>query len=177
MDASRLETHVPEHHSYRPSPVILIFIGLVGGGVLFFGVMAWYFTRVDPGGGPSGSQGHAMKLPSAGDGNGKGGGEGGGGGGEGGGERESLRVARFTIDGSPLQPYFVLFHKTIFGGSSHVDDRYVNWPGGRPRTGCPIPGDLYPYSQRIPARRHLSPGPGHAHAQGTGTDHGLLAGR
>ena len=69
MDESKVETHVPEHHSYRPSPVILILIGLVGGGVLFFGIMAWYFTRVDPGGGPSGRKGHTMKLPSAGDGN------------------------------------------------------------------------------------------------------------
>jgi hypothetical protein len=68
MDESKAETHFSEHHSYRLKPVILTLIGLVGGGVLFFGVMAWYFTRVDPGGGPSGRKGHAMKLPFAGDG-------------------------------------------------------------------------------------------------------------
>ena len=69
MDESRLETHGPKHHSYWLTPAILILIGLVVGGALYFGVMAWYFTGVDPGGGPSGRKGHAMKLPFAGDGN------------------------------------------------------------------------------------------------------------
>ncbi|MGO8744998.1 MAG: hypothetical protein ACLQNE_03315 [Thermoguttaceae bacterium] len=67
MGESRPETHGPEHPSHKPKPVILILIGVVGGGALFFGVMAWYFMRVDPGGGPSGLKGNATKssLPSA----------------------------------------------------------------------------------------------------------------
>ena len=69
MDESKAETHVPEHHSYRLKATVLVLIGLVVGGALYYGVMAWYFTGVDPGGGPSGRKGHAIKLPSAGDGN------------------------------------------------------------------------------------------------------------
>ena len=65
MDGSRLETHGSKHHSYRLKPAILILIGLVVGGSLYFGVMAWYFTGVDPGGGPSGFEGHATKSSSA----------------------------------------------------------------------------------------------------------------
>ncbi len=68
MDESRPETHGPEHHSHKPKPVIPMLIGLLGGTVLFFGVMAWYFTRVDPGGGPPGLKGNARNssLPSVG---------------------------------------------------------------------------------------------------------------
>ena len=65
MDESRPQTHGPQHHSYRPKLVMLVLIGLVGGTALYFGVEAWYFTRVDPGGGPSGGKGPAMKLFSA----------------------------------------------------------------------------------------------------------------
>ena len=70
MEESGAETHGPEHHSYRPKPVILILIGLVGGAALFFGVMAWYFTRIDRGGGPPGLRGGAMKSSPADKGNG-----------------------------------------------------------------------------------------------------------
>ena len=49
MDEGRLETHGPKHHSYRLKPAILILIGLVVGGAIYFAVMAWYFTGVDPG--------------------------------------------------------------------------------------------------------------------------------
>jgi hypothetical protein len=44
MNEIRPETHAPKHHSYRAKPTILILIGLVVGGALYFGVMAWYFT-------------------------------------------------------------------------------------------------------------------------------------
>ena len=57
MDESRPETHDPERHPHKPKRVISILIGLVGGEALFFGVMDWYFTRVDPGAGPSGLRG------------------------------------------------------------------------------------------------------------------------
>ena len=61
MDESVPETHGPQHHSYRPKLVILILVGLVGGIALYFGVEAWYFTRVDPGGGPPGFDGSTTK--------------------------------------------------------------------------------------------------------------------
>jgi len=70
MDENRLVTHGPKHNSYRLKPAILILIGLVGGGAMYFGVMAWYFTRVDPGGGPSGFKRAATKSSSADVGNG-----------------------------------------------------------------------------------------------------------
>ena len=57
MDENRPQTHGPQHHSYRLKPAILVLIGLVGGVALYFAVMAWYFTGVDPGGGPSGPEG------------------------------------------------------------------------------------------------------------------------
>ena len=44
MNEIRPETHAPKHYSYRAKPTILILIGLVVGGALYFGVMAWYFT-------------------------------------------------------------------------------------------------------------------------------------
>lgn len=65
MDESTPETHAPEHHSYKLKPVTVVLIGLVGGAALFFGVMAWYFTRVDPGGGPSGLKEGATKSSPA----------------------------------------------------------------------------------------------------------------
>ena len=70
MNEIRSETHAPEHHSHKPKRVIPILIGLVGGAALFLSVMAWYFTRVDPGGGPSGSGGDATKSFSAAEGQG-----------------------------------------------------------------------------------------------------------
>ncbi|MGO8750494.1 MAG: hypothetical protein ACLQNE_31490, partial [Thermoguttaceae bacterium] len=70
MDESRKETHGSKHHSYRLKPAILILIGLVVGGAIYFGVMAWYFTGVDPGGGPSGFGGDAAKSSSAAEGQG-----------------------------------------------------------------------------------------------------------
>jgi hypothetical protein len=70
MNEIRPETHAPKHHSYRAKPAILILIGLVVGGALYFGVMAWYFTAVDPGGGPSGFGGDAAKSSSAAEGQG-----------------------------------------------------------------------------------------------------------
>ena len=71
MDECRPETHGPEHRSRKLKRLARILIGLVGGGALFFGVMAWYFTRVDRGGGPSGLKGGATKssLPDKGNGN------------------------------------------------------------------------------------------------------------
>jgi hypothetical protein len=66
MDESRLETHGPEHHSYRLKAVIVVLIALVGGGALYFGMMARYFTDVDPGGGPPGFGGGATKSSSTG---------------------------------------------------------------------------------------------------------------
>ena len=65
MDESRSEIHGPEYHSHKPKRVIPILFGLVGGAAMFFGVMAWYFTRVDPGGGPSGFNGGATKASPA----------------------------------------------------------------------------------------------------------------
>ena len=65
MDESRLETPGPGHHSQKPKRVVPLVIGLVGGAALFFGVMAWYFTRVDPGGGPFGLKGGATKSSPA----------------------------------------------------------------------------------------------------------------
>ena len=65
MDESRPETHGPEHHSHKPKRMIPILIGLVGGAAIFFGVMTWYFTRVDPGGGPSGLERGATKSSPA----------------------------------------------------------------------------------------------------------------
>ena len=62
MDESKPETHGPQHHSYRLKPLIVILIGLVGGAGLYCGLMAWYFTGVDPGGGPSGPKGSADLL-------------------------------------------------------------------------------------------------------------------
>jgi len=70
VDESRPETHGPEHHSHKLKRVIPILIGLVGGAALFFGVMTWYFTRVDPGGGPSGFEEGATKAFPADKGNG-----------------------------------------------------------------------------------------------------------
>ena len=64
MDESGLETHGPKHHSFRLKPAILILIGLVVGGAIYFGVMAWYFTRIDPSGGPRGVEGDARKSSS-----------------------------------------------------------------------------------------------------------------
>jgi hypothetical protein len=64
MDEIRPEIHGPEHHSYKPKLVILVLIGLVGGAALYFGVMAWYFTRIDPGGGPPGLEGDATTSSS-----------------------------------------------------------------------------------------------------------------
>jgi len=65
MDESTPETHEPKHHSHQSKPLVPILIGLVGGAALFFGVMAWYFTRVDPGGGAGGFKRHADKSSAA----------------------------------------------------------------------------------------------------------------
>ena len=62
MDENRRETRGPKHHAYRLTPVIAILIGLVVGIAMYFGVMAWYFTRVDPGGGPPGLEGGPSKA-------------------------------------------------------------------------------------------------------------------
>jgi regulator of protease activity HflC (stomatin/prohibitin superfamily) len=70
MNEIRPETHAPKHHSYRAKPAILILIGLVVGGAIYFGVMAWYFTGVDPGGGPSGFGGDVAKSSPAAEGQG-----------------------------------------------------------------------------------------------------------
>ena len=70
MDETRPETHDPEPHLHKSKPVIPILIGLVVGAALFFGVMAWYFTRVDPGGGPPALRGEATKSSPVGKGNG-----------------------------------------------------------------------------------------------------------
>ena len=56
-----------------------------------------------------------------------------------------------------------LFREIILGGSSQVDDRYYNWSRDPPGTGCFVPVELHPYSERIPARCYLPPGPGHAY--------------
>ena len=52
-DSNRKHT-LPNTIRTGPKPAILILIGLVVGGVLYFGVMAWYFKGVDPGDGPCG---------------------------------------------------------------------------------------------------------------------------
>ncbi len=70
MDKIRPETHGPEHHSYRAKPLTVILVALAGGAVLYFGVMAWYFTGVDPGGGPPGLDEAATESSSAGEGQG-----------------------------------------------------------------------------------------------------------
>ena len=70
MDESRPETHVPEHHSYRAKPVILILIGLSVAQAVFrrHGLV---FHEGLFGGGPSGFKRDATKSSSAraGDGN------------------------------------------------------------------------------------------------------------
>ena len=64
MDENRPQMHGPQHHSYRLKPLIAILIGLVGGAAMLLVVMAWYFTRIDPGGGPRGVGGDATKSSS-----------------------------------------------------------------------------------------------------------------
>ena len=65
MDENAPETHQPQSRSHHSKPWVPILIGLVGGAALFFGVMSWYFTRVDPGGGPGGLKRHANKSSAA----------------------------------------------------------------------------------------------------------------
>ena len=64
MDENSPQTHGPQRHSYRLKPLIAIVIGLVGGAAMLFAVMAWYFTRIDPSGGPRGVEGDARKSSS-----------------------------------------------------------------------------------------------------------------
>jgi hypothetical protein len=62
MEENTPQTHGPQRHSYRLNLVILVLIALVVGTALYFGVMAWYFTRVDPGGAPPGLDGDGTKA-------------------------------------------------------------------------------------------------------------------
>ncbi len=65
MDENQPETHGPKHHAYRLNPVIAILIGVVTSAALYLGVMVWYFTRVDPGGGPPALGGPSKATPNA----------------------------------------------------------------------------------------------------------------
>jgi hypothetical protein len=62
MDENSPQTHGPQRHSYRLKPLIAIVLGLVGGAAMLFVVMAWYFTRIDPGDGPPGLDGDGTKA-------------------------------------------------------------------------------------------------------------------
>jgi hypothetical protein len=70
MAESRPETLGPEHHLRKPNWVIMSVIGLAGGTALLFGVMVWYFTKVDPSGAPPRLKENAAKSSPADKGNG-----------------------------------------------------------------------------------------------------------